>query len=51
LLLVIPVDAVMIYLVYLLVIGRMEKVTVIQKLEKAGMYAVLIIFFVAKMVQ
>ena len=51
LLLVIPVDAVMIYLAYLLVIGRMEKVTVIQKLEKAGMYAVLIIFFVAKMVQ
>lgn len=51
LVLVIPVDAAMVYAVYLLVRVRVEKIAVIQKLEKAGMYAVLIIFFVSKMVQ
>ena len=51
LLLVAPVDMVMVYLVYLLVAHRMDKVSLIQRLEKLGMYAVLIIFFVSKMVQ
>ncbi len=51
LVLVIPVDVVMVYVVYLLVSPSMEKISLIQTLEKAGMYAVLLIFFVSKMVQ
>lgn len=51
LLLVIPVDVVMAYVVWLLVTFRMDKISVVQQLEKAGMYAVLVIFFVSKMVQ
>lgn len=49
--LVVPVDVVMLYVGYLLVSLRMEKIALIQELEKAGMYAVLFIFFVSKMVQ
>lgn len=48
--LVVPVDVVMVYVVWLLITDRMDKIQIIQKLEKFGMYAVLIIFFVAKMV-
>lgn len=51
LVLVIPVDVVMAYVVYLLVSPSTEKISLIQTLEKAGMYAVLLIFFVSKMVQ
>ncbi|KYK35838.1 MAG: hypothetical protein AYK19_22260 [Theionarchaea archaeon DG-70-1] len=51
LLLVIPVDVVMMYVVWLLVTSQMDKINMIQKLEKAGMYAVLLIFFVSKMLQ
>lgn len=51
LVLVVPVDVVMLYVGYLLVSLRMEKIALIQELEKAGMYAVLFIFFVSKMVQ
>lgn len=51
LVLVVPLDVVMLYVGYLLVSSRMEKIALIQKLEKAGMYAVLLIFFVSKMVQ
>ncbi|MBU7013647.1 MAG: geranylgeranylglycerol-phosphate geranylgeranyltransferase [Theionarchaea archaeon] len=51
LVLVIPVDALMVYAVYLLLKMRMDKITVVQKLEKAGMYSVLVIFFVSKMLQ
>ncbi len=51
LLLVTPVDAVMVYVVWWLVTSRMDRVSLIQKLEKGGMYVVLIIFFVSKMVQ
>ncbi|MGC1123149.1 MAG: UbiA family prenyltransferase [Candidatus Methanofastidiosia archaeon] len=49
--LVIPVDVIMVYAVYLLLKMRMDKITVIQRLEKAGMYSVLLIFFISKMVQ
>ncbi len=51
LVLVAPVDVVMVYVGYLLVSNKMEKIALIQNLEKAGMYAVLLIFFVSKMVQ
>jgi len=51
LVLVVPVDVVMLYVGYLLVNNKMEKIALIQNLEKAGMYAVLLIFFVSKMVQ
>lgn len=51
LVLVAPVDVVMLYVGYLLVNNKMEKIALIQNLEKAGMYAVLLIFFVSKMVQ
>ncbi len=51
LVLVVPVDAVMAYLVWLLVKMRMDEITFVQKAEKMGMYAVLVIFFVSKMVQ
>ena len=51
LVLVAPVDVVMVYVGYLLVNNKMEKIALIQNLEKAGMYAVLLIFFVSKMVQ
>jgi len=37
--------------VWLLVTSQMDKINMIQKLEKAGMYAVLLIFFVSKMLQ
>jgi geranylgeranylglycerol-phosphate geranylgeranyltransferase len=49
--LIIPVDVVMVWVVYLLLMSKMDKIRLIQKLEKAGMYAVLVIFFVSKMVQ
>jgi geranylgeranylglycerol-phosphate geranylgeranyltransferase len=49
--LVIPVDVIMVYAVYLLLKMRIDKITVIQRLEKAGMYSVLVIFFISKMVQ
>lgn len=49
--LVIPVDAIMVYALYLLLKMRIDKITVIQRLEKAGMYSVLVIFFISKMVQ
>lgn len=51
LLLIIPVDSVMLYLVYLLMLKRIDRISLIQRIEKAGMYAVLIIFFVSKMIQ
>ncbi|MBU7018333.1 MAG: UbiA family prenyltransferase [Theionarchaea archaeon] len=51
LLLIIPVNVVMLYMAYLLIMKRMDRVTMVQKIEKAGMYAVLVIFFVAKMLQ
>ncbi|KYK38169.1 MAG: hypothetical protein AYK18_01050 [Theionarchaea archaeon DG-70] len=51
LVLVVPVDVVMLYVVWLLITSRIEKVSLMQKVEKAGMYAVLVIFFVSKMVQ
>jgi geranylgeranylglycerol-phosphate geranylgeranyltransferase len=51
LLLVILVDGVMVYVVWLLLGLKVEKIRLIQKLEKAGMYAVLVIFFISKMVQ
>jgi geranylgeranylglycerol-phosphate geranylgeranyltransferase len=47
--LVVLVDMVMVYVVWLLVTGRMDRIRIIQKLQKAGMYAVLIIFFISKM--
>jgi len=51
LVLVLMVDVLMLYVVWLLVLMKVEKIGLIQKLEKAGMYAVLIIFFVSKMAQ
>ncbi|MBU7033174.1 MAG: UbiA family prenyltransferase [Theionarchaea archaeon] len=51
LLLIAPVDSVMLYLVYLLMLKRIDRISLIQRIEKAGMYAVLIIFFVSKMIQ
>jgi geranylgeranylglycerol-phosphate geranylgeranyltransferase len=51
LLLIMPVDAIMLYMGFLLARKRMDKISLIQRIEKAGMYAVLCIFFVSKMVQ
>ena len=51
LVLVLPVDAAMVYVVYLLLKVKVKKISLIQKSEKYGMYLVLVIFFVAKMMQ
>jgi len=51
LLLIVPVDGVMLYMGYLLVLRRIDRISLIQRIEKAGMYAVLIIFFISKMIQ
>ncbi len=47
--LVMLVDVAMMYVIWLLITDRMDKIRIIQKLEKAGMYVMLIIFFVSKM--
>jgi geranylgeranylglycerol-phosphate geranylgeranyltransferase len=51
LLLIIPVDMIMLYIGFLLAMKRMDKISLIQRVEKAGMYVVLCIFFISKMFQ
>ncbi|MBU7042399.1 MAG: UbiA family prenyltransferase [Theionarchaea archaeon] len=51
LVLITPVDGIMLYMMYLLIQRRIDKVSLIQRVEKAGMYTVLLIFFISKMIQ
>lgn len=51
LVLITPVDGIMLYMMYLLIQKRIDRVSLIQRVEKAGMYTVLLIFFISKMIQ